>query len=86
MPDFHQVVYISFTRFKLESHINCDYDFLQVNDGASASAYTLGRFCGEDVPIPITSTHNQLYFWFRSDGSVSYEGFGINWSSVDPGT
>ncbi|XP_071787824.1 cubilin-like isoform X2 [Asterias amurensis] len=79
-----KVVYISFTRFKLESHANCDYDFLQINDGASASAYTLGRFCGEDVPDPITSTHNQLYFWFRSDGSVSYEGFGINWSSVDP--
>ncbi|XP_022107899.1 cubilin-like isoform X2 [Acanthaster planci] len=82
--DADKVIYITFARFKLEYHPNCDFDFLQINDGDSASDQPLGRFCGDTPPSAITSTHNQLYFWFRSDGSVSYEGFGINWASQDP--
>ena len=46
----------------------------------------LGRYCGNRMPPNITSTHNKLYLWFRTDQSHSHGGFALTWNSVDPGT
>lgn len=32
----------------------------------------------------ITSTHNQLYMWFKTDGSVAGQGFALSWTSPTP--
>lgn len=72
----------------MEFHPQCNFDFLQIHDGGSASAQMIGRYCGERLPNDgniINSTQNQLYFWFKSDVSVGHGGFQVNWTSANPG-
>ncbi|XP_074549445.1 cubilin [Halichoeres trimaculatus] len=82
--DPNKIVRITFPFFHLESSTNCNYDFLQIHDGDSASAFMLGKYCGQNNPQELFSSHNSLYFWFRSDGSVSGGGFTVTWESRDP--
>ena len=59
-------------------------NFWQIHDGRSAGAHMLGRYCNS---IPnITSTHNKIYLWFRTDHSNARGGFALTWNSTDPGT
>jgi len=44
----------------------------------------LGRYCN-NIPN-ITSTHNKIYLWFRTDHSNARGGFALTWNSTDPGT
>ncbi|CAH1775425.1 unnamed protein product [Owenia fusiformis] len=83
----NKIIMVSFNSFNIEYHANCDYDFLQINDGPSASSHPIGKFCGTQSPINgqgFNSTHNQLYFWFRSDASVASDGFEVSWTSANP--
>ncbi|XP_070842448.1 cubilin [Chaetodon trifascialis] len=82
--DANKILHITFPFFHLESSTNCNFDFLQIHDGDSASAYTIGKFCGQNNPQELYSSHNSLYFWFRSDHSVSGRGFTVAWQSQDP--
>jgi len=47
----------------------------------------IGRFCGKKLPKSgnIISTHNTLFFWFRSDNTSAHEGFQLTWNAIDPG-
>ncbi|XP_034427678.1 cubilin [Hippoglossus hippoglossus] len=81
-PD--QILRITFPFFHLESSANCIFDFLQIHDGDSASAYIIGKYCGQNNPQEVYSSHNSLYFWFRSDHSVSAGGFTVTWQSHEP--
>ena len=47
----------------------------QVHDGGSVDAPVLGRFCGPDLPAPVSSSQNLMYLLFESDGSVQNHGF-----------
>ncbi|PVD35988.1 hypothetical protein C0Q70_02958 [Pomacea canaliculata] len=82
----NKILMITFRRFSLEFHPECNFDFLQIHDGPTASAHTIGTYCGNSLPNggSINSTHNQLYFWFKSDASVASDGFDILWTSADP--
>lgn len=80
-----QVINLYFERFNIEEHPDCSYDFLQINDGSSASANPIGKYCGSNPPANITSTHDTLYIWFFSDISVNGGGFKILWNARDPG-
>ncbi len=83
-----QMIMLQFTQFKVEPHANCDYDSLAVHDGTSTSAHLIGLFCGDTLPNNgnnINSTSNQLYLVFRSDSSISSDGFQFAWSAATPG-
>ena len=82
-----KVIKITFDRLDIEPHPHCMYDFLQINDGNSATAHPIGRYCNSNPPPDdgITSTHDVLYFWFFADASFAHGGFKISWRSVDPG-
>ncbi|XP_054478628.1 cubilin [Anoplopoma fimbria] len=80
----NKILRITFPFFELESSANCNYDFLQIHDGDSASAFMIGKYCGQNNPQELHSSHNSLYFWFRSDHSVSAGGFTVAWQSQDP--
>lgn len=45
----------------------------------------IGKFCGNDVPSPIKSFGNQLYFKFSSDSSRGGKGFEIEWDGTATG-
>ncbi|XP_072933024.1 cubilin-like [Epargyreus clarus] len=83
-PD--KVINVTFNKFNLENHTDCLYDFLQIHDGRSSASQLIGRFCGSSYPNGghILSSHNYLYFWFRSDQTVAKDGFGLHWTSVKP--
>ncbi|XP_019897556.2 cubilin [Esox lucius] len=82
--DNNKILRITFPHFDLEQSSNCNFDFLQIHDGESASAFQLGKYCGTSVPPELFSSHNALYFWFRSDHSVSAGGFTVAWTSQTP--
>ncbi|KAL3836256.1 hypothetical protein ACJMK2_021695 [Sinanodonta woodiana] len=84
---FGKILMINFTRFNIEAHRDCSYDFLQIHDGPTASSYMIGKYCGSTPPNngqPINSTHHQLYLWFKSDATVASDGFQVQWRSALP--
>lgn len=80
-----QILHITFPFFQLEASTDCNSDFLQIHDGASASAHMLGKYCGSDPPVELFSSHNSLYFWFHSNHTITTGGFTVHWDSRDPG-
>ena len=67
--------------FQVENEADCSFDYLAIYDGASSDSTLIGKFCGEIRPKEISSTGPYLYLKFRSDGSVSKEGFKISYES-----
>ncbi|XP_070536661.1 cubilin-like [Ptychodera flava] len=79
-----KVLRITFTVFDIEYHQNCQYDFVEVHDGADPSSQLIGKYCGTTAPDAFTTTHNEVYIWFRSDASVGGDGIEVQWTSEDP--
>ena len=48
---------------------------MSVRDGGSTEAPLVGRFCGHNLPQNFLSTGNQLLIRFKTDSSISQEGF-----------
>jgi len=59
------------------------WQMLQIRDGGSDSAAVLGRYCGAQVPGPVTSTGNLMFARFVTDGSVQNLGFEAAYTSED---
>lgn len=68
--------YLSVTRFSLEP----SYDFLHIYDGPDSLSPLLGSFYGSDVPDRIESSSNTLFLAFRSDASLSSNGFVLQYT------
>ncbi|XP_068152674.1 protein tolkin [Drosophila tropicalis] len=64
-----------FNEFNVESHQECAYDNVAVYDGESEASSILGRFCGDKIPYPISSTTNQLYMVLKTDKNKQLNGF-----------
>lgn len=82
-----KAIQLVFQDFDLEDymHANCQYDHVEIRDGADANATLLGRYCGtiNHIPPVQTSTHNYMYISFRSDMSVAASGFYANYTTID---
>jgi len=72
------IIELSFTSFNTEY----DYDFVTVYDGNSAVSTSLGTFSGSSIPGNITSSGNELYITFTSDGSETYAGWEASYYSA----
>uniref|UniRef100_A0A8C5PBH1 Cubilin n=1 Tax=Leptobrachium leishanense TaxID=445787 RepID=A0A8C5PBH1_9ANUR len=79
-----KILRIRFDNFQLEASTPCNSQFLQIHDGESISTFMLGKFCGTSVPGPLTSSHNSMFIWFRSESSSSAGRFQVSWESVAP--
>ena len=64
-----------FFRFDTESR----YDFVYVYDGGSSSSPLIGQYDGTWLPSTITSSSNQLFVTFTSDGSNVGSGFAASY-------
>lgn len=62
--------------------IEPNYDFLYIYDGSDSSAHLIGSFQDSKLPEKIESTSNFMYLAFRSDGSVSYTGFHLEYKGT----
>ncbi|KAG9345033.1 hypothetical protein JZ751_009574 [Albula glossodonta] len=71
--------------------IEPNYDFLYIYDGPDSSSHLIGSFQDSKLPEKIESSSNTMHLAFRSDGSVSYTGFHLEYkaklreSCFDPG-
>ncbi|MGH0159306.1 UNVERIFIED_CONTAM: hypothetical protein FKN15_040677, partial [Acipenser sinensis] len=70
-----QVVTLNFLSFDIESHGSCAFDYVEVRDGSSETDALIGKYCGSELPAPITSTSNRLWITFKSDASITKGGF-----------
>ena len=55
-----QRVHVEFTSLAVEADSACQYDHVDVFDGADSSAELLTRLCGTGLPGGITATGNTL--------------------------
>jgi Zn-dependent metalloprotease len=78
-------VTLNFTAFNLEQPStdgNSIYDLVEVFDGTSSSAASLGKFTGNNIPQAITSTGGSMFVKFTSDFSDTYQGWTANYTST----
>ncbi len=78
-------VTLNFTAFNLEQPStdgNSIYDLVEVFDGTSSSAASLGKFTGSSIPQAITSTGGSMFVKFTSDFSDTYQGWIANYTST----
>lgn len=61
------------------------YERFQVYDGGSVQSPLLGRFCGAQIPAPVSSTQNMMTVKFVTDGSQHNTGFMASYTSSSAG-
>ncbi len=69
---------INFTSFDTEGA----HDFVNVYDGASASATLLGSYSGINLPPSLTSTGSALFVEFTTDNVITKKGWSFNYTST----
>ena len=84
-PPQATTVTLDFTEFDLgrvgfEGSI---FDFVEVYDGTSAAATSLGKYSGSTLPRAITSTGGSLFVKFHSDLSEKGDGWKANYTSTN---
>ncbi|KAJ8013388.1 hypothetical protein DPEC_G00052750 [Dallia pectoralis] len=81
------VISLAFISFSIEPN----YDFLYIYDGPDSNGHLIGSFQDSKLPEKIESSANFMHLAFRSDGSVSYTGFHLEYKAklreacFDPG-
>ncbi|XP_075438529.1 CUB and sushi domain-containing protein 3 isoform X5 [Ascaphus truei] len=81
------VISLAFISFSIEPN----YDFLYIYDGPDGNSALIGSFQDSKLPERIESSSNKMHLAFRSDGSVSFIGFHLEYkaklreSCFDPG-
>ncbi|XP_025105249.1 cubilin-like isoform X2 [Pomacea canaliculata] len=76
------VVYVNFTFVDIEgSSSSCPSDYVQLFDGSSSSALSLGKLCGSKSR-DFYSSGQSVFIMFHSDGSVTRGGFRLNYYEV----
>jgi Zn-dependent metalloprotease len=62
---------------------NCNYDYLEVYEGTSATGLLIGRYCNNNLPpASITSSSSSLFLRFRVDAGLEESGFDIDWNCL----
>lgn len=79
-------VTLTFLSFDVEAGQGntCNYDYLEIFDGSSTSATSLGVFCNNNVPSIITSTGSSITLQFVSDQALEETGFELDWTCNVP--
>ena len=77
-------VTLNFISFDIEAGTgtSCNYDYLNVYDGANTSSTLIGTYCNNNIPTTISSTGGSITILFSSDGGVENAGFEIDWVCV----
>ncbi|KAH3857059.1 hypothetical protein DPMN_099656 [Dreissena polymorpha] len=78
-PEGYQIN-VNFTDFALEDDSNCDYDYLELFNGRSASSSSIGKFCGTVPPRGFTSQSNNARIVFFTDSDDSARGFNLSYT------
>ncbi|KAG7199007.1 hypothetical protein KM043_013159 [Ampulex compressa] len=78
------VVQLTWVSFNLENYRNCRNDYVSVYDNYTTSESSLlGTFCGTRMPPVLTTQDNIMTIVFRTDSSVTNEGFTASYLFID---
>ncbi|XP_042234787.1 cubilin-like [Homarus americanus] len=81
----HQIR-LTFVDVEIEEADNCGFDSLEIRNGKYDTSPLMTKICSRNKTVPEVFSHNhQLYLKFRSDPSVSYEGFKLFWDAAATG-
>lgn len=78
---FDPILQASYLSFSIEPN----YDFLYIYDGPHSNSHLIGTFQDSKLPEKVESSSNIMHIAFRSDGSVSYTGFHLEYKGKCPG-
>lgn len=81
---------VKFQKFDIEGDYECSNDFVSVyitvdtlkRFFTNTETFTLGKFCGSNLPTPISSPSDDMYMAFKTDNSVQRRGFILKHSTV----
>jgi len=87
-PGSNQIT-LNFISFDIEapsSSSYCNWDYLEVFDGADTSAPSLGQFCNTltGSPDTLVSTGGEITVYLHADAAVNGTGFEVAWSCNFP--
>ncbi|XP_019375093.1 PREDICTED: ovochymase-2 isoform X1 [Gavialis gangeticus] len=74
-------ILLNFSHFDVEPDTFCDYDSLLVY---SKDDRLVGKFCGDDPPLPILVGYNSMRLKFVSDNKEYGAGFSMTYKAVSP--
>ena len=76
-------MYVTWDYIDLEQSSSCSYDYIEIyhsyNEQTHQGHY-VGRYCGTDTP-PSVWLQSPLYIVFRTDQSITSNGFSMFWLS-----
>ena len=76
------VIRLNFSEFRLEDHLTCASDFVEIFDGRNNHARRLGKFCGYTYNPVIQSSSNHMLVLFRSNDKFTTTGFKAHYQSL----
>lgn len=73
----NSMVKLEFVGFNVESHYNCDFDYLEIFDGKDISAPLMGKWCGTNGPGTVMADNEEgaLTVYFYSNGNITLPGW-----------
>uniref|UniRef100_T1J0B1 limulus clotting factor C n=1 Tax=Strigamia maritima TaxID=126957 RepID=T1J0B1_STRMM len=83
-PNPDEQVLITFNVVKLEYGDDCDYDYLEIYDGASKGTKSFGKFCDTPLQTVLLSTSGAILVHFHSDHLLNNAGFSLTYSIIGP--
>ncbi|XP_026184365.1 procollagen C-endopeptidase enhancer a [Mastacembelus armatus] len=84
-PDM--VIQVKFDKFVLEADTYCRFDYVAFfNGGEKDDSRLIGKYCGDQAPLPIITSGNELLVQFVSDLSVTSDGFLARYASIPRGS
>ena len=79
------VIKIAFSRLDLERSVNCSKDYVLIRNGALDDSPVIGRYCGTNNTINITTNSNEARVDFVSDVSNTGKGFELIYEQYKEG-
>jgi hypothetical protein len=76
------IIKLTFISFQLESAPGCSYDSLSLFNGPTNAYPAIGKYCGIQRPLPVTSSGPSIFIEFSSDAVGNDGGFSISWTFV----
>ncbi|XP_045612138.2 exoskeleton protein RP43-like [Procambarus clarkii] len=78
-----KIVNITWISIDLESSPNCSFDYVQIqNLNESGQMLQSFKYCGTTLPPAFTSSSNQVLVKFKTDSSVTRQGFSLLYNGV----
>lgn len=76
------LIQLLFSDLELEEHAECYFDYIEIFDGRSSAAKSLGKYCTLNVvPSQILSTTNEIFIRMITDVSNQGRGFDLKFNS-----